>query len=366
MDELNVGSQLSKFAAMAALALLPGFASAQYFDYQENGDVLATFRKTGASQGNYELVVKLGYIQNFLQVSQGTTINITNFTPAQLSDAFPDNYNNLQWAVSAAFYQDPSGQFGPWVFPGGTVWFTRPSTNAASQSIAPSRFLLGTGQQVRQQILSMGDGAYSISFDLSVTNADNNTALVREPISYTDRYVTAFIGDSASPSVGDFRFLPYVVENTTPGTFSANDRADLYQLVPNSDSLHTYTDPITGLTNGAAYYVGYFLLKPDGTMSFTRASVGTMNPPPPPAVLGITHSGTGGIGPGGLATNIFRISFVASNTANYKLSFTNAAGLSTPVTNWPTLPMTIIGSGSATNFMDATTDLNRFYRVRGY
>ena len=353
-----------KFAAVSALGL-PAIGTAQFFDYQENGDVLATFRKTGAFQGNYELVVKLGYILDFLQVAPGTTINITQFTPARLTSAFPDGNADLQWAVSAAFTLDQSVQYGPWLFPKSTDWYTRPSTNANSQSTAPIRPSQGTTALIRQQILSMGDGAFTISADLATTNADNNTVLVREPISYNNSDVTAFIGDRVNPSLGNFRYLPYGVENTTPDPFTANARADLYQVCPASDNINTYTDPITGLTNGAAYYVGYFLLRTDGTMTFTRGSSTTPTPPPPPTAS-ITYGGIGGIGPGGVVTNLFHISFVASNTAHYKLYYTNAPGLTSSVTNWPSLPSTILGNGSVTNFLDATTDTNRFYRIQGH
>jgi PKD repeat protein len=57
------------------------------------------------------------------------------------------------------------------------------------------------------------------------------------------------------------------VENITPNSFTSAQRSDFYQICPNG-----YADPFTGQTSGLAYFVGYFLLNPGGTMTFTRAA----------------------------------------------------------------------------------------------
>jgi hypothetical protein len=199
-------------------------------------------------------------------------------------------------------------------------------------------------------MLGVGPGAYTIgSVDLIVTNADNNTLLVREPVAYSDEILTAFIGDETDPTFGDFGggAFPFSVENTTPGAFTSPTRSDFYQSAPVGN-----TDPITGLTSGAAYFVGYFLLNPDGTMTFTRASTNSVAPAPPPVTLSIGRSS-------GTST----ISFLSSNSVTYTLYFTNAAGLTTPVTNWPSLSGTITGDGTTQAFQDSTTDAVRFYQV---
>ena len=70
------------------------------------------------------------------------------------------------------------------------------------------------------------------------------------------------------------------VENTSPDNFSSPVRSDLYQSCPASIRRGPlYIDPITGLTNGPAYRVGYFTLNPNGTMTFTRASANTVTTP---------------------------------------------------------------------------------------
>src|SRR5262245_612808 len=93
----------STYALLAVSGLLfcADLAKAQYFT-ANRGDLLAGFRKTGSSAGNYELVVNLGNVTNFEAVAAGATISVSNFSPSQLSAAF-SSYNNLQWSVSAAF-----------------------------------------------------------------------------------------------------------------------------------------------------------------------------------------------------------------------------------------------------------------------
>lgn len=321
----------------------------QYFNFNDTGDVLVGFRKTGAFQGNYELVVDIGNVVQFLTVPAGGSLNISNYTITQLSDAFPDDFANLQWSCFASF-ADPSN---PWtnavgVYPVATTWYTIARTNNV-QTKAPARMLSGASGNLRQFILSVGYGAYQIAANLGTTNNDNNTLLVREPISFSANILTAYIGDPGNPALGDFHhFLQYSVENTTPDPFTTLARSDFYQSVP----LHT-VDPITGLSTGTNYYVGNFTLNTDGTMTFTRAGGAVILPPPPPPKF-VSLSVSGG------NVSVF---FTTTNNATYTLYYTNAAGLTSPVTNWASVPMTVTGNGLTNSIMDTTTDANRFYRI---
>jgi hypothetical protein len=293
------------------------------------------------------LIVNIGNVTKLLTLAPGATVPINSYAPSQLSSAFPDGFADLQWAVSAGFSGD-DWNAGNWVFPSATVWYTRPAPDANTKSVTPVRLNNGYSSLIRQQIISMGDGAYTISTFLSVTNSDNNEILVREPVNLTDNDVSAFIADRIDPTVGNFRgSLPFTVENKTPDPFIANARTDLYESAPIAS-----TDPFTGLTNGPTYYAGYFLLKPDGTMSFTRGSTNSVpTPPPPPQVVSVSRSGQSTL-----------ISFTTTNGATYTLYGTNAAGLSSSVGSWPALN-SLTGDGSIRSFNDATTDELRFYRV---
>jgi hypothetical protein len=321
---------------------LTQLAEAQPF-VAHNGDLIAGFRKTGAHQANYELVVNVGNITNFEALSPGSTVAISNYVPSQLSDAFSD-YNNLQWSVAAAF---PGA--AKWAgYPSSTIWYTIARSDERVQSQPPQRIASGGQQQTRQAILSVSLGAASISANLGTSNQDNNVFLVREPLNDPND-LTSFIGDTLNSAVGDFAStLPFSVESTTPAAFAAAARSDLYQSCPSGT-----TDPTTGLTTGMTYLVGYFTLDPAGTMTFTRASTNSTPPLPPPApVLSLARSGT-----------TTTISIQTTNGATYTLYYTNSAGLSAPVTAWSSPPSTVAGDGSTKSFTDSTTDADRVYRV---
>lgn len=342
-----------KLLLVVALAL-PELANAQFFNYNQYGDVLAGFRKTGTSRGSYELVVNLGSVTNFLNVTAGSTINISSFTSTNLNHAFATNNNNLQWSVFATFpgsitaWSTPLGSF-----PVSTLWFTVPGTNVATQTQPPARNAASTQQQQKSQMLSVGTGANTISQALITTNVDNNTVLVRESIAgYPANILTAFIGDSLDYTIGDFGAggspLASTVENTTPASFSAAQRSDFYQVCPS-----TKVDPITGSTTDA-YFIGYFLLNPNGTMTFTRAAAG----PAAPAAGSITSTATNGFSPltvvftntaSGSITNWvwnFGNGTIITNTSGVNVTNTYAAGGNFTVTLIVRGP-----GGSSTNVM---------------
>ena len=327
--------------SMTAIGLLlcSGVAHAQYFT-SSKGDLLAGFRKTGAAQGSYELVVNLGNITNFEAVAAGASIGVSNFSPSQLSTAF-STYNNLQWSVSAAF----AGS-SPWAgFPAATLWYTVPRNVAGSQTEAPARDIASNQQATRSRVLSVGSGAATISSGLGTTNANNNSVLVRESIG-DGNALTAFIGDVSDPTFGDFQgTLGFTVENITPASFTSSLRSDLYQVCPSGT-----TDPATQLTTGTASFVGYFQLNTNGTMSFTRASTNAATPPAP--TLSLRRSGT---------TNT--ISFLSTNGVTYTLYFADASALLTPFTNWSAAAGTLTGNNSVISFQDATTASDRIYII---
>jgi len=351
-----------KLALLAVLAL-PELANAQsQFNYNQYGDVLAGFRKTGSAAGLYELVVDLGSVTNFLKMSAGTTINITNYSTAQLTSAFTDtgNFANLQWSAFAAF----PGSFSSWVtplgtFPKDTLWYTIPTTNVSNQSQAPSRESYSQQATTKNLIAAVGAGANSISGFLAISNANNNAFLVREPVSYfasgSGYTLSDFIGDNTySFTIGDFGGngspLPQAVENTTPSPFTSAQRVDFYQLCPSDIGV----DPITGLSGTTSYFVGYFILNLDGSMTFTRAS----STPAAPMVGSVTSTVTNGFGP---------LTVVFTNTATGSITqwiwnfgngtiITNTTGgnvTNTYVAGGPyTVTLTVNGpGGSSTNIL---------------
>jgi hypothetical protein len=337
---------LVKWCGLALLGGLvsTGTAYAQYFSYNVTGDALLGFRKTGTHQGNYELVVNLGNITNYINLSGGTTINVTNYTPSVLTDSFANGYQNLQWSVSAAVPFPMT--LGP--FPSKTIWYTLPAPNTNTQSTVPDRYSGNQQNVVQKRIQGLGQGASVISGNLGSTNADNNTMLVREPWDATSlNSLTYYIGDASDSTLGDFggAVINVSVENVIPSTFNTPARLDLYQSVPSG-----LLDPISGSTGPSSYFVGYFILAVNGTMTFTRASTATPTPPPP-VIVSISR-----------AANVSTVYFTTTNGANYTLFYTNESGLTTPVTNWPTAS-SLVGNGGTNSLSDTTTDGARFYRV---
>jgi hypothetical protein len=330
--------------ALTALTglLAPGLARAQYFTFTGTGDLLAGFRQPGV--GNYELVVNLGNITNFLAQSDGSTVSITNLSPTQLSAAF-SSYDNLQWSAFATFTGAPNSTWSG--FPLDTIWFTVPRLDVSTQSAPPLRHSAASQDLVRSAINSIGKGARTISQQLGATDDNNNEWLVREPVP-SDYSLSRFIGNPQNSLVGDFGgYLSSTAENQTPAPFNSAARSDLYQAVPNG-----YADPKSGTASGDAYYVGFVTLNPDGTLTFTRATAGTP-PPPAPRIVSITRSGT-----------TSTISFTtASGGFTYTLHYTDAAGLATPVANWPSSPTTVAGDGSTKSLSDTSTDSARFYTL---
>lgn len=341
------------------LLLLPGAAGAQsYFTYSGTGDVLAGFRKF-VPQGNYELVVNLGNITNFIAMPIGTQSNLVLPSASQLSDAFTNGYQNVQWSAFSTF----SGPT-PWVtplgtYPQSTIWYTLPRVAAGTQTAAPGRLAGGSQGAVRDLMLAVGLNGTTLSQNEVTTNADNNTGLVREIVSgNASSILTAFIGDLQTNTIGDFQgqYFNANVENINPNTFTSATQSDLYQSVPSSviggRGAVTNIDPITGQTNGSSYYIGYFTFNTNGTMTFNRAATSTAPPAP-----NLTITSIGG-------TNT--IWFTTTNGATYTLLYTNLPGITSARSNWFTLGSPITGNGGTTNFTDSTVTPGRIYTVTAH
>jgi len=296
MKSNQVKRRVVKWAVLA-VAVLPGIARAQLFNYQ-TGDVLGGFRKT-SPEGLYELVVDLGNVTNFIKLPAGTTINITNYTAVQITNAFADTggFENLQWSVFAGITQVGTSWVTPLgTFPINTLWYTLPSTAVSTQTQAPALNTSGLQKIVKNEISSLANGATVIAGLLGSADTNNTPFLVREPVSYSanNETLSSFIQDTTVQdgfSVGDFGGtgspLPFVVENTAPNPFAAAQRSDFYESVPLGSK-----DPISGVTGSTALYLGYFILNPDGTETFTRAVAASA-----PAISSVASSATNGFAP---------------------------------------------------------------------
>jgi hypothetical protein len=323
---------------LGVLLSVCSLAEAQNF-VANKGDLMLGFRKTNGA--SFELVVNIGNVTNFTRLAAGTSTNIAGYAPSNVVTASFSSYNLVQWSVSSAFAGST-----PWAgFPASTLWFTRARTNVSNQSLAPNRSAVGAQQSTRQTVLGIAWGAQTNSLNLGTTNSNNNTQRVREPAGDTSG-LTALIGDPSDPTYGDLgATVPFSVECTTPSSFSSAVRSDLYQVVPSGS-----IDPATGLTTGTGYFVGYFQLNTDGTMTFTRATASVAPPPPPQLTIGQNGN------------NII-ISFPSTNTATYTLLYTNNNGLAAPLSSWA-VGSSQSGNNSTLTFQDPITPSNRIYRVK--
>lgn len=369
MNQNNLRRIRLKLASLAAFSLLlTQIAGAQtYFTNSSFGDLIAGFRKTGAAVETNEMVVYLGNITNFIKLPVGTTIPITNYSATQINYMCPDNLENLQWSVFSYFERTGTLHPNPWVtpvgtFPWPTCWLTQARTSFNTPSTPPARLSSGDESTLGSpKIASVSSGAVEIGESDAPTNQFNNSLVVVEPTSFdtTSKPTYNFqVADSATPSVGDFGgYTGYNIENTTPAPFSSAVRSDLFQFVVSGS-----VDPLSGQSTGNAYYLGYFTLNTDGTMTFTRDTASVSNPQPQPPVLSISTSiSSGGGGGGSQVTSV--ISFNTTNAANYTLYYTNAAGLTTPVSNWPSITTGITGNNTVQSVTNVSTDPTRFYSI---
>jgi hypothetical protein len=321
------------FAAASGLALLAPTLPAAPFAYND-GDVILAFRQPGGPAP--DLVVNLGSATKFNAVPIGSTITVTNLSVSQLSAAFA-SLNSINWAVFGAA-RTPST-----AYPQYTIWA---SARRIDPSVLSSPWLRKVlyGQAIPAgQISSVGQNALTYGGNNPAGPNNTPTGVIipyNDPNSYS-----ALVVDPYNASVPDFGntfgpgYGPGDVENTTPANFTTAQslsRSDFYELIPGDTAI--------------SKLVGYFDLKPDGSLTFTAGA--------PPTITSIRRNAT---------TGITTVSFTTINSPiSYSLLYTNAVGLSIPSSNWVAVPGTVIGNGLVRSLPATNADNNAFYRVTAH
>jgi hypothetical protein len=353
MKLINRNRAGSRPLCLTAFALLAvgTMAQAQIFT-PTNNDLILGFRKNAPYTENNEVVVDIGQASTYFNLGVGTTNTVPGFSASQLSPGSFSTFSNLSWSVFAAYAGGYSG------YPNETLWLTVPRTNNAVRSASPTRQTYGIHQVIKTKMTSIVAGAEYISSN-TASNQFNTPSFVSESLAaYIGHNLSTWLAGDVDPTQATFNDdWPSSepnggnIEVTTPGNFTNGTvRSDLYEVRPLATAVGTpITDPHTG-TSGLAWYIGYFELKSNGTMTFTRDVASTT---PVPVALNIART-----------NNVSTISFGSSSSVTYTLAFTNSAGLGAPVSNWPSLPGTITGDGTTKSFQDTTTDPMRFYRVQ--
>ncbi len=343
-------------AAVLGLLALASAACAQQPFVSSNSDLYITFRKVTPYTENNEVLVDIGQASNYVSLAIGSRVQVPGFSASQLVPGSFSSFDNLSWAAMG-WYVTGAGYPG---YPSFTLWLTVPRTDNTARTADAVRYSFSAQSAVKGKMASIPANAVFVSHAIGTSNVYNNATLVRESIaSYPTHILSIWMGSLADNTIGTLNdtWPDNNVENSTPTGFdgSANSvRSDLYEIRPLDDGHGGLIgDPHTG-NSGLAYYVGYFEFTSDGTMTFTREEAGTTPVLPPPPVLTITRS-----------NDVSTISFVSSNSATYRLFFTNSAGVTSPISTWPSLSGSITGDGSRKAFQDATAEPLRFYRVQG-
>jgi hypothetical protein len=345
------------FLSAVALLAFSTMAEAQTFVYSNN-DLTLGFRKNTPYTKNYEVVIDIGQASSYFNLSVGTTIPVRGFSSAQLTAGSFASLNNLSWSVFGGY---GGSSYAGYV--NNTLWVTVPRASNSIRSSDAIRLGYSVQQVAKQKmgnIVGASSGAGFISQNLGTSNQFNTVSFVRESIAtYPSHILSLWMKGTVDPTQGTLNdtWPPSEpnqgnLEVTTPGSFTSGSvRSDLYEVRPLTTGAGvTVVDPHTG-TTGLGWYIGYFEFKADGSMTFTR-EVATTTTPPQPVTLSIART-----------SNSSTISFVSSNSVTYTLFFTNSAGLTTPIANWPSLPGTITGDGTIKSFLDVTADPNRIYGV---
>jgi len=313
----------SLVAVVGGFALFTGALQAAPFLYT-SGDLLLTFRKAGNAS---DFVVNIGKATNYNNVPLGTSFTVTNLTIAQLSAAFPD-YNELKWSVAAANRPPFNTNFAE-----NTLWVSRPRLVPGTQSSPWLRKGQFTQPTAGAQIEEIGTRAFNYSGG-TASNANNtaigivipvNTAYTVGPVIGNGNYNNTFQGNVEALTAADF-----------DGDSANVSRADLYELIPATSTL-----------NLPGRYLGYFELKPNGTVTFNNPVL----TPPAPTITSIVRNGS-----------VTTVSFTTSSGYTYRLRSTNAAGLTTPVSTWA-IGNSTAGTGSVLSLSDTSTADIRFFAV---
>ena len=323
-------SQTSKFwprfvALVGGFAWFTGTLQAEPFLYTQ-GDLTLAFRQTGNS---YDYVVNIGKATNFNHVPVGQTIVIANFSVAQFTAAFAGGFNDVNWSV-AGNNRYPALNTN---LPENTLWVTRARDPLApgTQSAPWVRFGYFSQASSGGQIDIVGQNARDYSSSVS-SNANNGVFGVVLPVSSSYAYTPII---TTGGNYGNFQGN---IENTIASDFDTDpanvSRSDLYELLPGS-----------GYPNGR--YLGYFELKPDGTLTFNTL----VTAPSQPVITSITRSGT-------LST----VSFTTATGVTYRLRYTDAAGLQSPISTW-SIGGSISGTGAVLSLPDTRSTDVTFYAI---
>ena len=317
---------------MGLIALLAGVASnlsAGNLSSYATGDVLICFRNPGAG---YDLVVDAGPVTTFTGYAANSRHTISAYSVAQLAD-LNANYGSTSWSAFT-YLAD------------GTLYLTRANTNAVvyTQTAPLTEQSFGIQSITVGRMASIPTGATNFLGSASAPYSDSTvTAIIEDDISASSpsylsgtSYHDALFGGFGSATFNGT--LTKTPEITTPSNFKnlgKNLRSDFYSV------------PSTG-TFGLATMIGYFELNTNGTMSYVAYPTQT------PVIEKTTMVRSG---------NVTTFNYDTGLYGTYTLRATNAAGLASAPSTWPSLGTLSAGDLNSHVATDTTTATNRFYSI---
>ncbi len=319
----NLGIRLARHLLLLVLPLALDSWAASPFAYR-NCELIAGFRTEGAAS---DLVINLGPATSFEGLPWGQVTPMTALDPTQLSAAF-SSLEGLRWSVLGVM----RGNTNFPQFPLHTVWVT--SANPDPGGLGPVWKRQGSFTQgpVGSQIEAIGAGA--AWYGSQHPSGPNNTATgiliaATDPNSYSTLVTEA--GNLADTFQGS-------VENRTPDEFlsgPAPSRSLLYKLEPSTDG--------TGRQLGQV--LGWFDFSPEGSLSFIAG-------PPPAAVSAVQR-----------AAEVTSVWFSSVPTYSYRLRFTDAAGLASPISAWSIGEQIVLGDGTVQTLHATSAADIQFYLI---
>lgn len=328
MKRLLISHSARRLAAVwSGLAILNRVLEAAPFLYSP-GDLLLSFRQPGNAS---DYVVNIGKATSYNALPASTTVAVANLSAAQLGLAFP-SINGLKWAIAGANRPPLITQF-----PEQTLWIAAPRQDPEVQGPAWLRKGGFTQGATGSQVDAIGLAAAASSSSQSA-GAGNSAVGVIIPVS-TDYTIGPLIGE-AGDYLGSFQGN---VENLTADDFDADaanvSRSDLYELLPGTVAEGTRDTP--------GRWLGYFELKPDGTLTFN-----TSKPlPPRPTIADIQRAG-----------DVTTVTFATATGVTYRLRATDVAGLAQPVRTW-SIGASLTGDGSVRSLQSTDSAEVLFFAV---
>jgi hypothetical protein len=312
--------------AAAAFALAMS-AQAAPFLYTP-GDLILTFRQSGNAA---DLVVNIGTAASLSTLAPGARVELTRLDATLLSATFP-SFNGLSWSVAGA-NRPPLVD----AYPIQTLWVTSPRTDpdaTATPWLRKGSFVQGNAGS---QVDAVGKTAASFS-SLTPAGPSNTANAVAIPLTspFTLGPVLGASTDFAGNFQGDVSALTAEDFDTDVANVS---KADLIELLPGSTAAGTLNQP--GRTLGA------FEFHPDGSFAFVAAGGDV----PQPRIESIGRDG-----------GTSRLSISTVSGIRYRLRWTAATGLGSPIASW-TAGAEVLGNGGVQTLQDSAADDIRFYAV---